>query len=237
MSELMDKAARTVGGSPSAFVMARVCGAAFTGLTAATVAVVPPSPESDASVARIRDYLIADAGGLAMSTALMGIAAMAVVGFFALVHSRLRAASRDGDLIPAAFLLAGSVVVTSTLIGLVIQAALVHQIAPTADDSTLVAFYALWDRVFHTAPAMGMAVALLAASLAGPRSGPLPRWACLVALAACALMLIDIVEDLATTGTNLGPLGIIAFGLVNVWIVGVSVTAWRHPAATTAAEG
>ena len=98
----------------------------------------------------VRDYLNGHAYGLAVSTVLMGLGTMVVVGFFALVHGRLRAVSRDRELIPAAFLVAGSVVVTATLIGLVIQAALVHQVAPTADDSTLAAFYALWDRVFHT---------------------------------------------------------------------------------------
>ena len=55
---------------------------------------------------------------------------------------RLRAASRDGELVPAAFLVAGIVVVTSTLIGFVIQAAPVHQIAPTAQDSVLAQFFA-----------------------------------------------------------------------------------------------
>jgi hypothetical protein len=113
-------------------------------LTVATAAVVPPPPESDVPVAEIRDYLVGNAGGLSVSTALTGIGTMAVIGFFALVHGRLRAASRDEELVPAAFLVAASIVVTATLIGLVIQAALVHQIALTADDSTLAPFYALW---------------------------------------------------------------------------------------------
>jgi hypothetical protein len=207
-----------------------VCGVAFTVLMVAAAAVVPPPPESEVPVAEVRDYLVGNAGRLAVSTALMGFGTMAVVGFFALVHGRLRAAGRDGEMAPAAFLVADSVVVTATLIGLVIQAALVHPVAPTAEDSALAAFYALWDRVFHTAPAMGMAVALLAASVTGLRRRALPRWTCLLALATSALLLVDIVEDLATTGTNLGPLGLIAVGLANVWIVGVCVAAWRQPA-------
>lgn len=240
MSALVDRAARARGGPRSVVVTARVgavCGVAFTVLTAATAALVPPAPESDVPVAEIRDYLVGNANGLAVSTALMGIATMAVVGFFALVHGRLRAAGRDADWVPAAFLVAGGVVVTATLIGLVIQAALVHQIAPTADDRLLAAFYALWDRVFHTVPPMGMAVALLTAAVTGLRRRALPRWTCLVALATSALMLVDIIEDLATTGTNLGPLGLVAFGLANLWIVGVCVAAWRQPTTVTSAEG
>jgi hypothetical protein len=239
MAALVDQAARTRGGPPSV-VMARAgaaCGVAFTVLTAATAVVVPAPPETGVPVTEVRDYLIGHADGLAVSTVLMAFGTMAVIGFFALVHGRLRAASRDRELIPAAFLVAGGVVVTAILIGLVIQAALVHQVAPAADDSTLAAFYALWDRVFRTAPAMGMVVALLAASAGGLRSRVLPRWTCLLALATSTLLLIDITEDLATTGTNLGPLGLVAVGLACVWIVGVCVAAWRQPTASTAAEG
>ena len=97
--------------------------------------------------------------------------------------------------------------------------------------------YALWDRVFHTAPSMGLAVALLAASVIGVSRRALPRWVRLVAVAASALMVIDVVEDLATSGTNLGPLGPAAFALANVWIVGVSVTAWRRPRVTSLLDG
>lgn len=52
----------------------------------------------------------------------------------------------------------------------------------------------------------------------------LAQWVCLAGRAAGALMAIDIVEDLVTTGTNLGSLGPVAFGLANVWIVAVSST-------------
>jgi hypothetical protein len=64
-----------------------------------------------------------------------------------------------------------------------------------------------------------MAVALLAASVTGLRRRVLAQWVCLAGRAAGALMAIDIVEDLVTTGTNLGSLGPVAFGLANVWIV------------------
>jgi hypothetical protein len=208
--------------------VAAASGVAFVVLTAATAAVAPPAPESDAAVGTIRDYLVGHAGGLAVSTALMGVATMAVVGFFAMVHGRLRRATGPhAESVATAFLIAATVTVAATLLGLVTQAALVHQIAPAADDSTLGAFYALWDRVFHTFPATGMALALLV-SATGLRTKALPGWVCVLALGTAALMLVDVVEDLSTTGTNLGPLGLVAFGLANVWIVCVSVVAWRQ---------
>ena len=46
---------------------------------------------------------------------------------------------------------------------------------------------------------------------------------------AAALIVVDVLEDLLTTGTNLGPLGLVALGLANVWIVGVSIGTWRLP--------
>ena len=112
---------------------------------------------------------------------------------------------------------------SATILGVVLQAALVQQIAPVADDSTLLASYAVWDRVFHTAPAMGMAVVLISATLGVIGRAAQPIWLTATALLAAALAVIDVTEDLATTGTNLGPLGLVAFALSNVWIVSTSV--------------
>jgi hypothetical protein len=58
----------------------------------------------------------------------------------------------------------------------------------------------------------------------GLRRRVLAQWVCLAGRAAGALMAIDIVEDLVTTGINLGSLGPVASGLANVWIVAVSST-------------
>lgn len=164
MRALVGQTAEARDGRTNAVVdrLGAACGVVFTALTAVTLAVLPPPPESNVRVGEIRDYLLGHVGALRVSTALMGIATMAVVGFFAPVHARLR---RTGaDVAAAAFLLGAAVVVAATLLGLVIQAALVHQIAPRADDSTLGTAYALWDRVYHTAGSSGMAVALLASA-------------------------------------------------------------------------
>jgi hypothetical protein len=99
----------------------------------------------------------------------------------------------------------------------------VQQIAPAADDSTLSALYAVWDRVFHTAPAMGMAVVLISAVAGRSGSRTYPTWLTVTALLAAALTVIDVAEDLSSTGSNLGPLGLVAFALSNVWIVATSV--------------
>jgi hypothetical protein len=139
-----------------------VCGIAFTALAVTSVVVVPPPPESDVAVATVRDYLLSHKGGLSISTAVMGFAAMAVIGFFGLASRRVGEKAGDGGVARSAFVVA-SVVVSMTMLGVVLQAALVQQIAPAADDSTLSALYAVWDRVFHTAPAMGMVVVLISA--------------------------------------------------------------------------
>ena len=200
-----------------------VCGVAFTALAVTSAVVVPPPPESDAAVATVRDYLLSHEAGLSISTAVMGFAVMAVIGFFGLASRRVGEDAGDGGLARRAFVVAAAVVVSTTILGVVLQAALVHQIAPVADDSTLLAAYAVWDRVFHTAPAMGMVVVLVSAVAGTRRSSASPTWLTGTALLAAALTVIDVAEDLSTTGTNLGPLGLVAFALSNVWIVATSV--------------
>jgi len=96
-------------------------------------------------------------------------------------------------------------------------------VAPVADDPTLLSFYGVWDRVFHTAPMMGMAVAPLSAAGVAWRTGALPRWTSGLALLTAAVMLVDLTEDLATDCTHLGPLGPIGFGLACGWIIAISV--------------
>jgi hypothetical protein len=205
------------------------CGIAFTALGVAAVAVVPQSPEYNVEATVIRNYLTTHQRGLGVSTALMGLAALAVIGFFAAVHRRLRAADQEGPL-PTTFLIAGSAVATSLILAVVLQAALAQRIAPLADDSTLQAFYALWGLVFHTAPSMGMAVMLLCAAAAIFKSAAYPRWLASIGLLAATMIAVDDTSDLATAGTSLGPLGIVAFILVNVWIVGTSIALLRRRA-------
>ena len=201
-----------------------MCGISFTALAVTSAVIVPPPPESDAGVAAIRGYLVSHERGLSLSTAVMGLAAMAVTGFFALASRRLRDEAGGGGLARGAFVIAASVVVSTTILGVVLQAALVQQIAPAADDSTLAASYAVWDRVFHTAPAMGMVVVLISA-VAGARRSSDPTWLTATALLAAAITIVDVAEDLSTTGTNLGPLGLIAFAMSNVWIIATSIRA------------
>ena len=199
------------------------CGIAFTALAVTSAVMVPPPPESDAGVSAVRDYLVTQKGRLSISTAVMGFAAMAVIGFFGLVARRLGRETEGSGTERNAVIVAASIVTSATILGVVLQAALVQQIAPVADDSTLSASYAVWDRVFHTAPAMGMAVVLISATLGVIGRAAQPTWLTVTALLAAALTVIDVAEDLATTGTNLGPLGLVAFALSNVWIVSTSI--------------
>lgn len=150
-----------------------------------------------------------------------------MLGFFGVVHRRFTSVGEASEAVRGVFLLGAAVAVICTLLGAVTQAALVHQIAPLGDAEMSAAFYALWDRVFHTAPTLGMAVALLAASVVGLHRA-LPRWISILGVLTAALITIDGVEDLATSGTHLGQLGLAAVGLAILWIVAVSVHTLRH---------
>src|SRR5690349_13010573 len=108
-------------------------GMAFAALAVASAVVVPSAPGVDAGAGEIRTYLVSHERGLAVSTVLMALAAVAVIGFFAVVHRRLRAAEAAESWLPGAFLAAGTIVVACALLGVVLEAILVHHVAPSAD--------------------------------------------------------------------------------------------------------
>lgn len=207
--------------------VAASCGIAFTALMVAASSVVPTAPEYDAGVATIRDYLIKHQAQLGVSTALTGAASLVLIGFLGFVSQRLHAADLDGTPLAATFQLAAAAVVASLIFATILEAALVQRIGATADDSTLRACYAVWLLAFHTAPSMAMVVALLTAAVATVRWHTFPSWLAATATLAATLTLIDNVSDLATRGTSLGPLGLIAFATVIVWILGTSVAGIR----------
>lgn len=72
-----------------------------------------------------------------------------------------------------------------------------------------------------------MIVALLCTAIAIVRWHLFPPWLAIAGTLAAAFTLIDDVSDLATSGTSLGPLGLIAFATVNVWIIGTALTGIR----------
>src|SRR5215210_7884387 len=106
------------------------------------------------------------------------------------------------------------------VVAVVLEAALAQRVGPSADDSTVTALYGVWMLVFHAAPSMTMVVALLSAAAGIARWRAFPGWLGVTAMLAAALTLVDSASDLGTAGTSLGPLGIVAFAIVNVWIVG-----------------
>ncbi len=207
--------------------VAASCGVAFTVLMVAAASVVPTAPQYNSGPAAIRDYLTKHHAELGLSTVLTGAAALFLISFFGFVSRHLQDADREGGTLPATFQLAAAAVATSLLFATILEAALAQRIGATADDSTLQALYAVWLLAFHTAPSMAMTVALLCAAIAIVRWHLFPSWLALAATLAAALSLIDNVSDLATSGTRLGPLGLIAFATVNIWIIGTALTGIR----------
>jgi hypothetical protein len=204
-------------------------GVAFTVLAVAAAVIAPTPPEADASGSTITRYLTSNTDRLAGSTALFALAALAIIGFFAFVHRRLRLRCQDGGLLAGAFLIAGAAVVFSALLAAVLEAALVQHIAPAADEPTLGAAYVVWMLVFHTATSIAMSAALVCAAIAIVRWSAFPRWLAAFAALAATLSLIDDASDLTSSGTSLGPLGPLAFALVMVWILGASIAALMRP--------
>jgi hypothetical protein len=198
-------------------------GIAFAALAVASTVVVPSAPDVDAGAGEIRSYLVSHQHALGVSTVLMAFAGVAIIGFFAAVHGRLRSGERSGSWLPGAFGVAGTIVAGAALLGAVFEAVLVQQVAPGADDSTLRAFYVTWLFVSHGGPSLAMTPALVVAAVVTLRSGAFARWLAIPALASAALALVSDVADLASSGGSSDALGLTAFGLVLIWIVATSV--------------
>jgi hypothetical protein len=207
--------------------VAASCGVAFTAFMVAAASLVPTAPEYDSGPAAIRDYLTKHHAELGLSTVLTGAATLFLISFFGFVIRRLEDADPEGGTLPATFQLAAAAVATSLLFATILEAALAQRIGARADDPTLQALYAVWLLAFHTAPSMATIVALLVTAIAIVRWHVFPSWLAVAATLAAALTLLDNVSDLATSGTSLGPLGLIAFATVNVWILGIALTGIR----------
>jgi hypothetical protein len=214
--------------------IAAMFGVAFTVCIAGSVAVVPAAPEYDEGAAAIRAYLTQHATALGISTVLTAVAVLALMVFFAFVQNRLPGAERDGGPVATTFLMAAAAVASSMVVAVVLEAALAQRIASVAGDSTLQAVYSTQLVVFHTASSMAMVVALLSTAIGIVRWQVFPAWLAATAILAATLTLVDNASDLATAGTSLRPLGIIAFAFVDIWIVGTSISGLRRDTASRA---
>ena len=150
-------------------------GAAFTVLAIATVAVVPPAPDVDASASEIRSYLADEHDMFGVTVGLMGLAILALVLVLGYLYRRLSDAGEELAL-RASFVIAAAVAATCAFAGVLLQGVLAQHTASGIDDSSLLLLYRTWQVIAFMGPPLPMTVVLLVAALGTLRSGIFPRW-------------------------------------------------------------
>jgi hypothetical protein len=170
-------------------------------------AVAGNTPNGDASARKVVSYFSDHDTKEMIASVVLGLSAVPLLYFTAILRDRLRDALPERSVIPA-FALGGGVVAAA---GFATAATLHFALADYAGDIQPAAAQAMnaIDNDFFLPFTTGLAVLLLAASLGAIRAGILPKWLGWVGVVLFVVFFT--------------PAGFIAFGLSGIWIIVASV--------------
>jgi hypothetical protein len=170
-------------------------------------AVAGNTPNGDASARKVVSYFSDHDTSEMIASVVLGLSAVPLLYFTAILRDRLRDALPERSVIPA-FALGGGVVAAA---GFATAATLHFALADYAGDIQPAAAQAMnaIDNDFFLPFTTGLAVLLLAASLGAIRAGILPKWLGWVGVVLFVVFFT--------------PAGFIAFGLSGIWIIVASV--------------
>jgi hypothetical protein len=170
-------------------------------------AVAGNTPNGDASARKVVSYFSDHDTSEMIASVVLGLSAVPLLYFTAILRDRLRDALPERSVIPA-FALGGGVVAAA---GFATAATLHFALADYAGDIQPAAAQAMnaIDNDFFLPFTTGLAVLLLAASLGAIRAGILPKWLGWVGVVLFVVFFT--------------PAGFIAFGLTGIWIIVVSI--------------
>lgn len=203
-------------------------GLVFVVLSVLGGATLPKPPAPAASAATLGSYFTGHQHRIELAGAASALAALGLLVLVAHLNARLAT-----DPLAARLVLAGgSVLVTTGVLGGMVQA-LVAQVADRVHGDTLVLAFGLDRAVFYVAPGFG--VILLMAGFARAAAGArLPQWLGGLALLVAAIGLVAGVGQLVSTSTALAAAGFVGFVLTVVWAAATSVTLLREGAVSPA---
>lgn len=161
----------------------------------------------------------------------MALAMLALCLVLGHLYRRLSSAS-SAPALPAAFVVASGVAVSTALGGVLLQGVLAQHTASGIDDSTLLALYRTWQVVAFMGAPLPMAIVLTLAAVSTFRDGILPHWTGWVALASAIGGASTALLNLGTDITAPLVLDVGSFLLSCVWLTAVTVSALarRQPA-------
>jgi hypothetical protein len=182
------------------------------------------------SAREVQEFILDNHGKLQAQVAFGFATIVAFTWFLGAVFYRLRPAERAARLSVAA-LAGGVLLAVGAVLGSAGQAAAAYH-ADTLDPNTV---RALWDLsvfgfLFFTA---GLAVLAGATGVLGVRAGALPSWlGAYSLLVGCYAFVVGFVASFSETGAfspSDGALGLIAFVLFIVWLLGMGIVLYRKP--------
>jgi hypothetical protein len=185
-------------------------------------ALLPSPPGADADAATVLAYFAGNQSHVVVASAISAVAALALVPFFASLASRM-----DDGWAANLARAAGSVVVTTALLGGVLQVGLAKSASSLGASTALLSAFMVDRAVFFIAPPLATSV-VLAAAFVGLRRPAAPRWVgllagviALVAVAGGAAGMVSATKAVTTVGFG-------GFLLTIVWVGVASIAlAWR----------
>lgn len=206
-----------------------LAGIAFVILLAVAGVLAGQPPSATASDTEITQYLADHEAALLAGISLLGLAALSLLWWFGSLWPRMVQTAADNGRLPvvslAGLLLAGPLALISAVL-LGAAAAHVNELGPTTPF--------LYDlaSMLQAAEGFGLATHLLATNLLAARTHFLrPGWVAL-GFASASLFLVTALLSASGVDAN-GTIGLLAFVLWCVWIVGVSANLWSDQTGRT----
>jgi hypothetical protein len=198
--------------------LAAAGGAAFVVIGLAGGPLLPQPPSAHPGVAKVASYFSQHHGALVAGSTLAAVAALALlpllVGLGALIGGLA------GDTVRAA----GTLLVSVSFIGAVLQAGVALH-ARDLDPHSLPGAFAVERAIFYAGPALAVALVAVSAALGG--GGVLPGWHRAASAVLAVIALVAGVVQLGWDNKATTAMGFAGFLLTVVWVAATSVAVWR----------
>lgn len=201
-------------------------GVAFVVLAAASGVLGGQPPSANDPAGDIVEYLDGNKTSLQAGLWLLGFGVIALTMWFASLWRRMERAESGAPWLAVVSLVGLAMVAPLALLSSAIWATTAMRIEQVGEDA---AFYYTLGSVVLAVEGFGLATHLLATNLLGIRARMLPLWIVVLGFASALAFLVTAVLGASDTDVN-GSVGLVAFVLWLVWIVGVSACIWRDAA-------
>ena len=196
-------------------------------------------PAADASVDKIRSFMVDHRGGI-LAAQLLGIFATPfAVWFFVTLRELTRGdrTDRTTNMAGTAALLGLTITGVLALVGGAVFAAPLYLNGFTdgTGDDIIRLVYSMQTEVF-VATAAGLIVTMLGAHIAIRRSGALPVWVAWIAALAAVLNVVSAFASISAGASGLGFLGLIGFAVFMI-VSGIMFVAGKASVSTAATAG